>query len=123
MEPIKILVVDDDSSIRSMIRIALSLEPGIGEVRDASDGVDAIEVCGDFQPDVVILDYWMPEMDGQDAAARIRSLHPEARIIAYSAVLEDTPEWADERLAKDAIPEPSYLIDLVRAEQDSPPVE
>ena len=123
MEPIKILVVDDDLAIRSMVCIALSLEPGIGEVRDASDGANAVEVCVDFKPDVVILDYWMPEMDGQDAAARIRSMHPEARIVAYSAALEDKPEWADERLPKDSIPEPNYLIDLVRAEQDQPPVE
>lgn len=123
MQPVKILVVDDNEAVRSIIQIALSVEPGIGEVRSASGGEAAIVVCEDFKPDVVILDYWMPEMDGRDAAARIRTMHPEARIVAYSAALEDKPEWADDHLRKDAMPDPDYLIDLVRLEQDGPPVE
>ena len=116
MEPVRVLVVDDDDSVRSIIRIALSVEPGIGEVREARNGGAAVVVCGDFQPDVVILDYWMPEMDGEDVAVQIRSMHPRARILAYSAALERKPEWADDYLMKDALPEPRYLIDLARLE-------
>ena len=117
MKPVNILLVDDNDAVRLILQIVLSVEPDIGEVREAGDGDTAVRICGDFEPDVVLLDYWMPEMDGGAAAAKIRSLHPHARIVAYSAVLDEKPEWADEYFAKDDIPEPSYLIDLARHEQ------
>lgn len=114
LKPVNILVVDDNDAVRSIMKIVLSVEPDIGEVREAGDGDAAVKVCGNFHPDVVLLDYWMPEMDGGRAAAQIRAMHPDARIVAYSAVLEKKPEWADEYLAKDDIPDPGYLIDLAR---------
>ncbi len=119
MDPVKVLVVDDDDSVRTIIRISLAVEPGIGEVREASDGAGAIDVCADFRPDVVILDYWMPHMDGERTSALIRGVHPEARIVAYSAVLERKPSWADAYLVKDSLPEPAYLIDLARLEREA----
>ena len=121
MDPVKVLVVDDDESLRSIIRISLAAEPDIGEVREASDGEAAVQVCEEFEPDVVILDYWMPVMDGADAAGKIRSLHPSAQIVAYSSALDSKPEWADAILLKDSIPDPDYVIDLARLEKDPPP--
>lgn len=117
MRPVKILVVDDNDAVRLIMQIVLSVEPEIGEVREAGDGEAAVKICGDFEPDVVLLDYWMPEMDGGAAAAKIRSLHPNARIVAYSAVLDKKPDWADEYVMKDHIPDPGYLIDLARHEE------
>jgi CheY-like chemotaxis protein len=114
LRPIKILLVDDNDAVRLIIKIVLSVEPEIGEVREAGDGDAAVKACGDFQPDVVLLDYWMPEMDGETAAVKIRSMHPQARIVAYSAVLDRKPDWADEHLVKDVIPEAGYLIELAR---------
>lgn len=114
MEPVRILVVDDSDSVRSILKIILSTEPDVGDVREAHDGMTALTVCSGFEPDVVLLDYWMPEMDGGTAAAEIRSIHPKARIVAYSSVLNRKPEWADGYLAKDEIPDPAYLVDLAR---------
>lgn len=114
MEPVKILLVDDNEAVRLILKIVLSIESEIGEVREAEDGESAIKVCDDFCPDVVLLDYWMPEMDGGSAARGIRARHPNARIVAYSAVLERKPEWADEFFVKDDIPDPEYLVDLAR---------
>lgn len=114
MEPVKILLVDDNEAVRLILKIVLSIEADIGEVREAEDGESAVRVCDDFRPDVVLLDYWMPEMDGGRAAARIRERHPHARIVAYSAVLDRKPEWADEFFVKDDIPDPEYLVDLAR---------
>lgn len=121
MKPVDILVVDDNDALRRIMRIVLSVEPEIGEIREAGDGDAAIKICGHFEPDVVLLDYWMPEMDGGAAAARIRAMHPNARIVAFSAVLEAKPEWADEYFVKDDIPDPGYLIDLARRERGAPP--
>lgn len=117
MKPVKILVVDDNDAVRLIMRIVLSVEPGIGEIREAGDGDAAIKICGQFDPDVVLLDYWMPQMDGGAAAVQIRSMHPNARIVAYSAVLDKKPDWADEYFLKDDIPDPGYLIDLARSEK------
>lgn len=115
MEPVRILVVDDNDSVRSIMRIILSAEPDVGDVREAGDGSAAVKVCDDFAPDVVLLDYWMPEMDGGAVAEKIRSMHPAARIVAYSAVLEKKPEWADAYLAKDGVPDARYLIEMARS--------
>ena len=118
MRPVNILLVDDNDAVRSIMKIVLSVEPEIGEVREAGDGDVAVKICGDFRPDVVLLDYWMPVLDGGAAAEKIRSLHPHARIVAYSSVLEHKPEWADELYVKDDIPDPRYLIDVARHEDE-----
>lgn len=112
MEPLNVLVVDDDSSIRSLLRIAFSVEEGIGEVREAEGGSQALAVCEEFRPDVVFLDYWMPSMDGDVVAARLKRMHPEARIIAFSGVLEEKPEWADQFYVKGDLPDIGLVIDL-----------
>jgi CheY-like chemotaxis protein len=100
MEPLNVLVVDDDPSIRMLLRIAFTVEEGFGDVREAADGDEAIRVCREFRPDVVLLDYWMPSMDGGAAASHIKKLHPSARIVAFSGVVEGKPEWADDFVVK-----------------------
>lgn len=112
--PVKVLVVDDDAGVRRLMHITLSVEPEIGEVREAGDGDAAIKVCRVFQPDVVLLDYWMPEMDGEAAAESIRSIHPNVRIIAYSAALTAKPEWADAYVPKEDLPELDLFVQLGR---------
>ena len=96
------------------MHITLSVEPEIGEVREAGDGDAAIKVCQVFQPDVVLLDYWMPEMDGEAAAESIRGMYPNVRIIAYSAALTTKPEWADAYVPKEDLPEMDLFVKLGR---------
>jgi chemotaxis response regulator CheB len=102
--PVSVLVVDDDASIRVLFEIALSVEDGIGEVRVATDGRDALHVCKDFEPDVIVLDYQMPVMDGAIAAALIRDLCPTASIVAFSGVIDRKPPWADHYWQKGDLP-------------------
>jgi chemotaxis response regulator CheB len=110
-EHVKVLLVDDDASIRHLLKVALSLEDRVTEVREATDGIDALRVCGEFEPDVILLDYWMPYMDGQAAAARIREICPAARIVVFSGVVETKPEWADRFFTKGARASLDTLID------------
>ncbi len=114
MKPLNVLVVDDDPSIRLLLRIAFTVEDGFGEVREAVDGADAVRVCEEFRPDVVLLDYWMPTMDGGAAAVRIKEMHPVARIVAFSGVIEGKPEWADEFVVKGRAPGLDSLIKYAR---------
>jgi CheY-like chemotaxis protein len=110
--PLRVLVVDDDEAVRVVLQIALSLEDGVGEVRAASDGNEAVDLARDFGPDVVVLDEHMPEMTGGDAAERIRSMAPRTRIVAFSAGLQSKPEWADEHFVKGEMPDLSTVIKL-----------
>lgn len=112
--PVKVLVVDDDASIRRVLRIALSVADGVGEVREAVDGTDALEVCRSFTPDVIFLDYWMPGMDGEMAAGTIRQLCPLARIVSFSGVLETKPSWADDHFIKGEMPDVEAVISATR---------
>ncbi len=107
---LKVLVVDDDTSIRTLLSIALSVEDGVGEVREATDGSDALRVLEEFHPDVVLLDYWMPRMDGARVAPLIRESHPNVKIVAFSGVLEERPPWADAYYTKGTLPDIGRLL-------------
>lgn len=111
---VKILLVDDFAPIRKLMLLLLEGHKGIAEVREAADGFSAVQLCTEFGPDLVLMDYWMPGMDGAKAAGLIKRLHPNARIVAYSAALETTPNWADALFIKDAVPDPDQLVRLAR---------
>jgi CheY-like chemotaxis protein len=110
--PLRVLIVDDDRSIRDILLIALSVEEGVGEVMSAGDGNEAVTVARDFLPDVVVLDEQMPEMTGGEAAAEIRRMAPRTRIVAFSAALQTKPDWADEYFVKGAMPDLATVVRL-----------
>jgi DNA-binding NarL/FixJ family response regulator len=98
-----VLLVDDDPSMRELLATLFSVEGKyrIGGV--AADGFEGAMLAMDLKPDVVILDYFMPRWDGSKAAAFIRDKCPDTKILAFSAVLEDPPDWADTFLMKTEI--------------------
>ncbi|MDQ3981957.1 MAG: response regulator [Actinomycetota bacterium] len=114
MRPVNVLIADDDESIRRFLRVALCHEAGVGEVREVSNGMDAVRVCREWTPDVVVLDYWMPELDGGGAARAIRLHNPNVRIVAFSGVLQGTPEWADHSFLKGELPDLELVVQLAR---------
>ena len=67
----KILVVDDEASLTRMLRRNLEAT-GKYEVREENSGAHAYETAREFQPDMIILDVMMPDMDGGDVAAKIQ---------------------------------------------------
>jgi CheY-like chemotaxis protein len=115
LRQLNVLLVDDDKAIRSLLRIAFSVEDGVGDVREAMDGNEAIELCRTFEPDLVFLDYWMPSRDGASTARGIKDLHPNARIVAFSGVLDEKPEWADDLYIKGDLPDLELVLDLTRS--------
>ena len=70
MEAAEILVVDDDPSLREVVRYSLA-RAGFG-VREASDGVQALKMLAELEPDLIVLDVLMPEMDGMEVCRRVR---------------------------------------------------
>ena len=114
MRPVNVLIADDDAGIRTFLRIALRHEEGVGEVREVVNGSDAVAMCREWTPDVVVLDYWMPVLDGGGAARQIRSDHPNIRIVAFSGVIQGTPEWADHSFLKGELPDLELVVRLGR---------
>jgi CheY-like chemotaxis protein len=111
----RILIVDDDEEIRHVLRMMCELE-GYEVVGEATSGVEAVALAMHHQPALVILDYLMPRMDGEDTAKMLRTICPGIRIVAFSAVLEEKPVWSDTFLNKERISDVMPLLErlLVR---------
>lgn len=110
-----VLIVDDDGDIRTVVRALVEAENAF-DILEAADGETALDLAYKQQPQVIILDYMMPGMTGADAAKGIRKLAPDARIIAFTAVLKSPPEWADIYLSKNEI---DRLVPTLRLEADA----
>ncbi len=80
-----ILIVDDAAFMRMMIKDILS-KNGYSVVGDAENGLKAVEKYKELNPDLVIMDITMPEMDGIQAVKQIKSLNSAAKIIMCSAM-------------------------------------
>lgn len=98
--PLKVLVVDDHEDIRMLLRVEMTFDERIGEVREASHGIEAVDICREFAPDAVVLDQMMPRMSGEEAAAEIRKILPETKIVAFSGDSHGHPSWADRHFEK-----------------------
>lgn len=85
--PIKVMVVDDTDHVRRMLRNMLELD-GFEVVAEAGNGVDAVAAVDEADPDVVVVDYKMPEVDGLETARRIRESRPEQVMILYTAFVD-----------------------------------
>ena len=90
----RVLIADDQDSIRRGLRNVLSEEKDIEVCAEAVDGRDALVKALEFRPDVVIMDIVTPRMDGIDAIRLIHKALPEAKIVSLS--LYDVPEVVKE---------------------------
>jgi CheY-like chemotaxis protein len=84
---IKVLVVDDTDHVRDMLSDMLELD-GFQVVAQADSGKDAVASAKEKQPDVIVMDFKMPGIDGVDASKMIRAIMPELPIILYTAYLD-----------------------------------
>ena len=90
-EPIKVMLVDDVDHVRRMLRNMLDLD-GFAVVAECASGPAALDEIAAADPDVVVIDWSMPEMDGIETARRIRALRPEQVMIMYTAYLQPEVE-------------------------------
>jgi CheY-like chemotaxis protein len=104
-----VLIVDDDEEIRHVLRLLCEAE-GMRVVGEAANGAEAVPLALNHQPDFVILDYKLPQLDGEGAAEILRAVVPGTKIVAFSAFLDKQPAWADAFLNKDRISELMPLL-------------
>src|SRR5213592_753232 len=93
---IRVLVADDQSMVRAGFRMLLSREQDIEVVAEASNGLEAVDKAGCFQPTVVLMDIRMPEVDGLEATRRILATDSAARILILTTF--DLDEYVYEAL-------------------------
>lgn len=104
-----VLIVDDDEEIRHVLRLLCETN-GLNVIGEATNGVEAVAIALRKHPRFVILDYMMPRLDGEGTSELLRAIAPEAKIVAFSAVLEEQPPWADAFLNKERIAEMAPLL-------------
>jgi DNA-binding NarL/FixJ family response regulator len=115
---IRVLVVDDQWMVRTGLRMLLASEPGIEVVGEAGNGREAVAQAARLQPDVVLMDIRMPELDGLEATRRILAADTSARVLVLTTfnldeyVFEALGAGASGFVLKDDPPE--QLIAAVR---------
>jgi CheY-like chemotaxis protein len=106
------MVVDDDEDLREIIRRRVE-QAGYTLMAVATNGPEALLHAADEAPDVVILDYQMPGMTGEEVARELRGRFPDLKIIACSGVTRSKPYWADAYLNKSELVDLEYVLSTV----------
>lgn len=85
---IRLLVVDDHAVVVEGLSMVLSRFDDFDLVGTASGGAEAVSAVAELQPDVVLMDLSMPDVDGVEATGRIKADHPRVQVLALTAFLE-----------------------------------
>jgi two-component system, NarL family, response regulator LiaR len=115
---IRVLVADDHAVVRQGLRTFLELQEDIEVVADVADGRQALAAVAEHDPDVVLMDLVMPDVDGVEAIRRIVSERPRIRVIALTSFLDDDKLFPAVRagaagyVLKDV--EPAELVKAIR---------
>jgi NarL family two-component system response regulator LiaR len=106
------MIVDDHALVRTGLGAFLQVYDDLEMVAEAGSGEEAIQLCRELQPDVVLMDLVMPGMDGTEAMRAIREHWPHIQIIALTSFKEQ--EWIDKTLRAGAV---GYLLKNVQADE------
>jgi two-component system, NarL family, response regulator LiaR len=88
-EKIKVLITDDHSVVRQGVRVFLETQPEIEVLGEADSGQQAIDMCSELAPDVVLLDLLMPKMNGVEATRQIKQVSPRSNIVILTSYHDD----------------------------------
>jgi two-component system, NarL family, response regulator NreC len=116
--PIRVLIADDHTIVRSGVRLLLNAEPDMRVVGEALNGREALELIESLRPDVVLMDIAMPVMDGLEATRLIKERFPQTQVIVLTMHRSD--EYFFEMLKAGAsgyilkAAQPGELVDAVR---------
>ncbi len=124
MHKIRVLVVDDVAMVRRLVVDALSIDAEIQVVGVAENGREALEKIPVVHPDLLVLDYEMPEMDGLETLIEVRRNYPSIRVIIFSShtrhgakvTLDALWHGADDYVAKGRAENPTAATQLIRTQ-------
>jgi len=81
---VRIVLADDNMQFRAVLRRLLERDPEITVVAEASSGAEAVALCAELRPDVVLMDVSMPELDGLEATHRLKAVQPDLVVLMLS---------------------------------------
>ena len=87
-QPIRVMLVDDHTMVRWGLATFLMAFDDLQLAGEAESGADAIQLCGEILPDVILMDMVMPDMDGAAATRAIRQQFPQVQVIALTSFKE-----------------------------------
>ncbi len=88
-EPIEVILVEDNDVFREALELMLAVMPDIRVAGSVADGRTAVEICEDVGPDVVLMDYRLPGLDGVEATAAIRAACEDTAVVVLTAAVEN----------------------------------
>jgi DNA-binding NarL/FixJ family response regulator len=98
---VRVVLVEDNKLFRETLELLLGLREGIVVVASVEGGAEAIAVCDELRPDVVVIDYRMPGLDGAQATRELLRASPETRVLCLTASV--TPDERELVLAAGAV--------------------
>jgi NarL family two-component system response regulator LiaR len=116
---IKVMIVDDHQVVRQGLRTFLELHDDVIVVGEADNGLNAVAMARRLEPDVILMDLVMPQLDGIAATGQIKSSNPRTQVIALTSFTEDDKVFpaiqagASSYLLKDVSPD--ELVAAIRA--------
>jgi DNA-binding NarL/FixJ family response regulator len=110
---IRVLVADDDASFLASVRPLIEEQPELTVVATAEDGLAAIELADDLDPDAVVIDLHMPLLDGVTAVARLRKDHPNLCLIALTGDPDRELHEAAVEAGADTVLHKANLVDTL----------
>lgn len=88
MPPVRVLLVDDVADIRDSVRMILEYDERFEVVGEAPDGATGLEKAAETDPDIILLDLAMPDMDGLEALPQFTKRVPDASVVIFSGFRE-----------------------------------
>ena len=83
--PIRVLIVEDNQTFRETLHLLFELRPEVRVVASVASGDEAPGACREYEPDVVLMDYRMPGMNGAEATRAVLAECPDARVVCLTA--------------------------------------
>ena len=111
--PVRVLLADDDDAFLASLRPLIEQQPELTVVGAAENGLGAIELADELEPDAVVIDLHMPLVDGVTAVARLRKDHPSLCLIALTGDPDRELHRAVAEAGADAVLEKSELVDTL----------
>ena len=114
--PKKVLIADDNQLVRQTIKNVLAGRTDVAVCGEAVNGLEAVEKARTLRPDLVLLDFAMPKMNGAEAASVLKMTAPEVRIILFTMYSENIGSYLTSAIGIDALlSKPDGMMALVKA--------
>ena len=115
MSNVRVMIVEDQPSYQELVQVVLSLDPQFEVVAVASDGHEALDGFDEASPDLVLIDFLMPGLDGLETAKRMIERRPDVKIAMVTAHEEEVlKRLAREARIQEVIPKASFSLDRVQ---------